>query len=180
MLLLCCLEVRLEACPGFLVPLLIVPLVAVIVEQARVIHERVNRVDNIFVGNRLPSIVQKFLDFLDPLHQFLERPVHVPRLRQLLAISDQVLVLNLPVLHEEVCEDVPHPEMGKSPIEIKYSGKKCFADCLRNLLFPCTLEVYPFLEFPRRFRMVEVEVSRGDAICHQWDDELAWNGWDDE
>ena len=72
---------RLEVRPGFLVLLLVVLIVTVIVEQARVIHECVNRVDNIFIGNRLPSVVRELLDFLDLLHQFLERSVRVPRLR---------------------------------------------------------------------------------------------------
>ena len=42
------------------------------------------------------------------------------------------------------------------------------------------LQVYPFLEFPRRLRMVAVEVSRGGNICPSWDYELAWIGRDDE
>ena len=69
--------------------------------------------------------------------------------------------------------------MGESPIAIEYSGKKCFADDLQNLIFTCTLEVYPFFEFSRCFGRVAVEVSRGDAICPQWDVELAWIGRDD-
>ena len=72
---------RLEVRPDFLVMLLVVLLVTVIVEQARVIHECVNRVNNIFIGNRLTSVARKLLDFLDLLHQFLERSVRVPRLR---------------------------------------------------------------------------------------------------
>ena len=95
-------------------------------------------------------------------------------------ISNEVLVFHLPVLREEVCDNVPHPEMGESPIAIKYSGDKRFANCLRNFLFPCTLQFDPFLELPRRLRMVAVEVSRGDPIFLQWDDELAGNGWYDE
>ena len=150
---------RLEVRPGFLVTSLVVPLATVIVEQARVVHKRVNRVDNIFVDDCPPSVVRKLLDLLEPLHQFLEWSVCVPRLRQLRAISDEVLVFYLPVLREEVCDDVPHPEMGKSPIAIKYSGEKRFSNCLRNLIFPCTLQVYPFLEFPCRLRVVAVEVS---------------------
>ena len=79
-LLLRCLEVRLEVRPGFLVTLIVVPLVTVIVEQARVVHKRVNCVDNIFLKDRPPSVVRKLLDLLDPLHQFLERSISVPRL----------------------------------------------------------------------------------------------------
>ena len=93
-----CLKVRLEVCPGFLVTLIVVPLVTFIVEQARVVHKRVNRVDNIFVGDRQPSVVRKLLGLLDPLHQFLERYIRVPRLRQLRVISNEVLVFYLPVL----------------------------------------------------------------------------------
>ena len=78
-----CLEVILEVRPGFLVTVLIVPLVTIIVEQAHVVHERVNCIYDIFVGNCPPSAVRKLLDLLDPLHQFLERPVRVPRLRKL-------------------------------------------------------------------------------------------------
>ena len=165
--------------PGFLVTLLIVPYVTVIVEQAHVVYECVHCVDYIFVGNRPPSVDCKFLDLLDLLHQFLERPVCVPRLLQLRAISNEVFVLHLPVLGEEVCDNVPHPEMGESLIAIKYSAEKRFSDCLRDLGFPCTLKVYPLLEFPRPFRMVAVEVSQGNNICPQWDDELAWIRWDD-
>ena len=164
---------RLEVCPGFLITLLVVPLVTVIVEHACVVHESVNRVDNIFVGNCPPSVVCKLLDFLDLLHQFLERSVCVPRLGQLREISDKVLVFYLLVLREEVCDDVLHPEMGESPIAIKYSGEKRFDNCLHDFLFTCTLQVYPFLELPCRLRMVAVEVSRGDNICPRWDDELA-------
>ena len=69
--------------------------------------------------------------------------------------------------------------MGESPIAIKYSGEKVFSNCLRDLLFPCTLQVDPFLEFSRRIRMVTVQVSLGDAIFPRWDDELAWIKWDD-
>ena len=76
-----CLEVHLEFRPGFLFLFLIVPLVIVIVEQACVVNERVNRVNNIFVGDRTPSIVRKFLDLLDSLYQFLERPVRAPQLQ---------------------------------------------------------------------------------------------------
>ena len=137
---------------------LVVPLFTVIV------HERVNRVDNIFVADCPPSVVRELLDLLDPLHQFLERSVFIPRLRQLRAISNKVLIFHLPVLHEEVCDDVPHPEMGKSPIAIKYSGEKRFANCLHDFLFPCTLQVYLFLELPRRLCMVAVDFSRGGAI----------------
>ena len=36
--------------------------------HARVVHERVNCVDNIFVGDCPPSVVRELLDFLDPLH----------------------------------------------------------------------------------------------------------------
>ena len=171
---------RLEICPGFLVPFLLVPLVAVIVEQARVIHYCVYRVNDIFVGDRLPSIIREFLDLLNPLHQFLEQPVRVPQFRQLRAISDEVLVIHLPIICEEVHYSVPHLGMGKSPIAIEYSGKKCFADCLRDFLFPYTLEVNPLFEFPCRFRMVAVDVSRGDAVCPLWYDELARIEWDDE
>ena len=67
-LLLCCLQVRLEFRPGFFVTLRVVPLVSVFVEQACVVHERVNCVDNIFVGDCLPSVVRKLLDLMDPLH----------------------------------------------------------------------------------------------------------------
>ena len=74
---------RLEVHPCFLFMLLVVPLDTVIVEQARVVHERVNCIYDIFVGNCPPSVVRKLLDLLDPLHQFLERPVRVPRLRKL-------------------------------------------------------------------------------------------------
>ena len=90
------------------------------------------------------------------------------------------MVFQLPSLREEVRDDVPHPEMVESPIAIKKSSEKRFANCLRDLIFPCMLQVYPFLEFPRRLRMVAVEVSRGGNICPSWDDELAWIGRDDE
>ena len=163
-------DVCLEVCPGFFVTLLVVPLVAVVVEQAHVVHESVNCVENIFAGDRPPSVVRKLLDLLDPLHQFLERSVCFPRLQQLQSIYHEVLVLSLLVLREEVCDDVPHPEMGESPIANKYSSKKRFADCLRDLLFPCTLQVDPFFELPLRLRMVTVEISQGDAIFPQWDD----------
>ena len=116
--------------------LLIAPLVIVILEQARVIHERVNCVDDIFVGDRPPSVVRKFLDFLDPLHQLLERPVFFPRLRQVRTIYDEVLALHLPVLCEEVCDDFPHPEMGEYPIAVKLSGKKFFLTASAIFFFP--------------------------------------------
>ena len=90
------------------------------------------------------------------------------------------MVFHLTVLREEVRDYVPHPEMGKSPIVIKYSGEKLFANCLHDLLFPCMLHVDQLLELPRRLRMVAVEISRGDAICPKWDDESAWIGQDDE
>ena len=90
------------------------------------------------------------------------------------------MVLHLHILREEVCDDVPHPEMGESPIAIEYSGEKCFADGLRNLIFLCTLEVYPFFEFSCCFRMVAVEVSRGDDVCPRRDVELAWIRMDDK
>ena len=143
------------------------------VEQDRIVHERVDRVNNIFIGDCPPSVVRELLDFLDPLHQLLERSVRVPRLRQLLEISDNVLIFQLLVLREYVYEDVPHLDMGKSPTAIKYWGKKFFVNCLCDLLSPCTLKVDPFLEFPRCLRMAGVEVYRGDAICPRWDDELA-------
>ena len=63
-----CLEMRLEVCPGVFVTLLVVPLVAVFVKQACTIHERVNCVDNIFIGDCPPSVVRKRLDCQDPLH----------------------------------------------------------------------------------------------------------------
>ena len=90
------------------------------VEQDRVVHERVDRVNNIFIGDCPPSVVRELLDFLDPLHQLLERSVRVPRLRQLLEISDNVLIFQLLVLREDVYEDVPHLDMGKSPTAIKW------------------------------------------------------------
>ena len=60
--------------------LLVVSLDTFIVEQACVVNEHVNRVNNIFVGDRPPSVVSKLLDFLDLLHQFLERSVCFPQL----------------------------------------------------------------------------------------------------
>ena len=46
--------------------------------------------------------------------------------------------------------------------------------------FPFTLEVYPLFELSRLFRMVAVEVCRGEDFCHQLDDELSWIGRDDK
>ena len=142
--------------PRFFVVLLVAPLVAVVVEQAHVVHECVKFVDNIFVGDRPPSVVCELLYFLDPLHQFLEQSVCIPRPRQLQAISHEVLVFHLSVLREEVCDDIAHPDTGESLIALKYSGQKRFANCLRDFLFPCTLQVDPFLEFPHRLQMVAV------------------------
>ena len=68
---------RLEFRPGFFVAFLVVPFITVIVEQARVVHQRVYCVDNVFVGNRLSSVVSKLLYLLDTLHQLLERSVCV-------------------------------------------------------------------------------------------------------
>ena len=31
-------------------------------------------------------------------------------------------------------DDVPHPEMGESPIVVKYSGQKRFANCFRDFI----------------------------------------------
>ena len=67
-ILLRCPEVRLEVCPGFSVALPVVPFVSVVIKQARVVHYRVYGVDDIFVGDRLSSIVHELLYFLDTLH----------------------------------------------------------------------------------------------------------------
>ena len=77
-------------------------------------------------------------------------------------------------------DDVPPQDMGESPIVVKYSDQKRFANCFYDLIFRCTLQVDPFLELPRRLSMVVVEVSCGDDICPWWDYELTWIGRDDE
>ena len=66
-----CLEVRLEVRPGFFVALLVVPSIAVVVKQARVVHQRVYCVDDVFFNERPSSIVRELLYLLDTLHRLL-------------------------------------------------------------------------------------------------------------
>ena len=148
---LCRLKVCLEVCPVFVGACLIVPLVPDIVKLSRIVYNSVHCVSDTVIRDCPSSISCKLLNFLNSLCEFLKGTICVPWVSQLGAVHHEVLIFYLTVLCKNVCDNVPHTNVCKASVPVKYSGQEFFCNQFCDLIFPGTLQIHPLFVLPAHF-----------------------------
>ena len=90
-----------------------------------------------------------------------------------LTVPHKVLVFYLTVICEKVCYNVPHADVCKSSVSIKFSVQECLSNWLCVVFFG-TLRVHLLFMFPARLCVVLVEIIRIDFFGPCRDDEWSW------